>query len=149
MTARPPRIPDEAGFCTPSTLPRGPNDKPLCRKCGTECPGRRNTFCSSECVHEWRLRTDTSYQARHVLERDKGVCEACGLDCLATLEELKRLRSQDRREKWGEAKGNHLRETRSYGWEIKDDSGALGRRCAELGLPQHLRFLMRRLWEMD
>jgi hypothetical protein len=73
MTA-PPRIPKEAGYCEPSRLPRGARGFPLCRQCATECPTKRNTFCSQACVHEWKLRTQPAYQARHVLERDAGVC---------------------------------------------------------------------------
>ena len=42
--------------------------------------GRRRTFCSDACVHEWRLRSSTSYLRECVFERDKGVCALCGLD---------------------------------------------------------------------
>lgn len=80
------RIPAKAGWCNPSRLPRGPAGLPLCRQCGMECPTTRNTFCSPECVHEWRLTTDPGYQRKHVFARDRGVCWSCGLDT----EELKR-----------------------------------------------------------
>lgn len=139
-----PRIPDEAGYCTPSRLPRGPNGNPLCRRCQTECPGKRNTFCSDACVHEWRLRTDPGYQARHVLERDNGICESCGLDCLALMGELKALRTADRR-----VRRMGVLDSRSFSFEIRDTDGSFGARCAQLGLPKHLRFLDRRIWEMD
>jgi hypothetical protein len=33
-------------------------------------------------VHEHKLTTQPTYQAEHVLARDHGVCEACGIDCL-------------------------------------------------------------------
>jgi len=42
--------------------------------------GRRRTFCSDACVHEWRLRSSTSYLRECVFERDAGVCAICGLD---------------------------------------------------------------------
>lgn len=75
------RVPAKAGWSSPSRLPKGRSGKPLCRQCGLEVPTSRNTFCSPECVHEWRLTTDPTYQRRHVHERDRGVCSACGLDC--------------------------------------------------------------------
>jgi 5-methylcytosine-specific restriction endonuclease McrA len=31
-------------------------------------------------VHEWRLRSSTSYLRECVFERDKGVCALCGID---------------------------------------------------------------------
>src|SRR5688572_25209598 len=97
------RVPSFAGFVQPSKLPRGPNGLPPGRWCRARgCPTKRNTFCSPECVHEHKLRTDPSYQARHVLERDKGCCAECGRDCLALLAELKRLRADERLARWGE-----------------------------------------------
>lgn len=112
------RFPADRGFVT-GELPKGPNGRNCCRKCGKECEKKRQTFCSKECVHEWRLRTDGGYQTKHVLARDKGVCALCGLDCLALREELVRA----------------MRELRAVEW------------CAERGIPRHL--WSRRLWEMD
>ena len=57
---------------------RGPNGRALCRWCGTEVTGRRRTFCSDSCVHEWRLRSSTSYLRECVFKRDRGVCGICG-----------------------------------------------------------------------
>jgi 5-methylcytosine-specific restriction protein A len=42
--------------------------------------GRRRTFCSNECVHQWRLRSSTSYLRECVFERDKGICAVCRID---------------------------------------------------------------------
>lgn len=42
--------------------------------------GRRRTFCSDACVHEWRLRSSSSYLRECVFERDAGVCALCGVD---------------------------------------------------------------------
>ena len=42
--------------------------------------GRRRTFCSDACVHEWRLRSSSSYLRDCVFERDAGVCALCKLD---------------------------------------------------------------------
>ena len=83
------RVPKEAGFCNPSKLPKGPNGFNLCRECRNECPGARRTFCSKECVHEWKCRTDRTYQRQQVLKRDKGICADCGHDCVADEEEYR------------------------------------------------------------
>jgi hypothetical protein len=75
-----PRIPERAGFVDAAKLPTGPNGFPLCRKCGEETPGKRRTFCSDACVHEWKLTTQPAYQRRHVEKRDSCVCQSCGID---------------------------------------------------------------------
>lgn len=53
----------------------------LCRWCGKEVPKRRRTFCSNECVHEHRLRSNIDYMRENVFKRDHGICIKCGLDC--------------------------------------------------------------------
>ncbi len=70
----------EAGNVDPATLPRGPGGRALCRYCSTEVSGRRRTFCSDSCVHEWRLRSDPWYLRQQVFRRDKGICTVCGVD---------------------------------------------------------------------
>ncbi len=52
-----------------------------CRWCGKEVPKRRRTFCSSECIHEHRLRSNIDYMRENVFKRDLGICCKCGLDC--------------------------------------------------------------------
>ncbi len=84
------------GWADRDSLPKGPNGRSLCRWCNLEVPKGRVTFCSDWCVEEWRLRTDTGYLREKVLERDKGVCAACGVDCLAAWRHLKRLRGSAR-----------------------------------------------------
>lgn len=59
-------------------LPRSSTGKVLCRWCSEEVNPPRRTFCSAECVHDYRLRTDQSYIRSCVLERDNGVCGLCG-----------------------------------------------------------------------
>ncbi len=68
---------------------RGPNGRGVCRRCGTEVAAGRRTFCSDECVHDWRLRTDPGYLREHVFARDRGVCAICTLD---TVEFYRRFR---------------------------------------------------------
>jgi 5-methylcytosine-specific restriction endonuclease McrA len=47
-------------------------------------------------VEEWRLRTDPGYVREKVLERDRGVCATCGIDCLDAERRLRRLRGPAR-----------------------------------------------------
>lgn len=77
------RIQRDRGFVRASRLPRGPGGRALCRRCGTEVPRGRRTFCSDACVHEHRIRTQPSYVRQCLEERDHGVCRACGADCRA------------------------------------------------------------------
>lgn len=60
----------------------GPKGRLLCRFCRVEVSGRRKTFCSDKCVHEFLIRKDGSYARKVVLGRDKGFCALCGLDCV-------------------------------------------------------------------
>jgi 5-methylcytosine-specific restriction endonuclease McrA len=53
--------------------------------------GRRRTFCSDACVHEWRLRSSTSYLRECVFERDRGICAICGIDTVALRRRVLRL----------------------------------------------------------
>jgi 5-methylcytosine-specific restriction enzyme A len=138
------RVPPEAGFISHAKAPRGPNGRILCRWCGKECPKKNQTFCGPDCVHEWKLRTQPAYQARHVLERDKGVCESCGLDCVALFMELLQLRRDDRRARYGERGA-----VANIPLPSDDQLPRFGARVRELGLPPHLADLTRRLWEMD
>ena len=72
------------GWADRESLPKGPNGRSLCRWCNLEVPKGRLTFCSDWCVEEWRLRTDPGYLREKVLQRDRGICAACGVDCMAT-----------------------------------------------------------------
>jgi 5-methylcytosine-specific restriction endonuclease McrA len=84
------------GWADRESLAKGPNGRNLCRWCNLEVPKGRLTFCSDWCVEEWRLRTDPGYLREKVLERDRGVCAGCGVDCLAAWNHLKRLRGAAR-----------------------------------------------------
>lgn len=123
---------------------------PLCRQCKKSIrTGKRpkqRTFCGNpECLHLWKLRSDTNYQAEHVLERDKGVCVLCGVDCLALLEELKLLQTREARARYGADKYVPA----SYAAVRPVSFPEFHERCDALGLPRHHRALGRRLWEMD
>lgn len=59
-----------------------------CRWCGTrEIPPRRSSWCSDACVAEFTIRRGIGLRAR-VQARDKGVCAACGLDCVKMRRDL-------------------------------------------------------------
>jgi len=60
----------------------GPNGRRLCRYvcCSNEVPKGRRTWCSNECVHQYRLRAHWSYARQHLRKRQKGVCQVCGTD---------------------------------------------------------------------
>ncbi|HZT38014.1 MAG TPA: HNH endonuclease signature motif containing protein [Bryobacteraceae bacterium] len=88
------------GRVDPRTLAKGPNGRALCRWCNLETPPGRRTFCSEWCVKEWRLRTDSGYLREQAFERDRGVCALCGMDCVAELRRLKRLRGRQRQTAW-------------------------------------------------
>jgi 5-methylcytosine-specific restriction endonuclease McrA len=53
--------------------------------------GRRRTFCSDACVHDWRLRSSVSYLRECVLRRDRGICALCGIDTIAWRRSVLRL----------------------------------------------------------
>lgn len=63
----------------------------MCRWCKGAVSGRRRTFCSAACVHEWRLRSSTSYLRECVFERDRGVCALCGIDTHRMRKRIMRL----------------------------------------------------------
>jgi 5-methylcytosine-specific restriction protein A len=84
------------GWADRSRLPKGENGRHLCRYCSLEVPKGRRTFCSEWCVEEWKLRSDPGFLRERVLERDRGVCSKCKVDCLAEWRHLKRLRGAAR-----------------------------------------------------
>jgi 5-methylcytosine-specific restriction enzyme A len=92
------RILPEAGWADLHVLPRGPSGRRQCRRCAREVPKGRRTFCSSACVHEWRLRTDPSYVRDQLFIRDRGICAACRTDTVAVASRLARLSRARRKE---------------------------------------------------
>jgi 5-methylcytosine-specific restriction protein A len=77
-------------------LPKGPNGRFLCRWCNLEVPSGRQTFCSDWCVEEWKLRSNPGHLRERVLERDRGVCAQCGVDCIAEFHRIRKLRGAAR-----------------------------------------------------
>jgi len=77
--------------------------KRTCRWCRGTLSGRRTSFCSDACVHQWKLRTQPGYLRDLVFERDKGVCALCGLDTEAEIVEAVRACGFRHRSFWGRA----------------------------------------------
>ena len=50
----------------------------LCRNCRQRVPQGRLTYCSDECVHQWKMTTSPTYVREQVFLRDNGVCSQCG-----------------------------------------------------------------------
>ncbi len=86
------------GRVKPETLPKGVDGRTLCRWCSLQVPRGRRTFCSDDCVHQWRLRTNAGYLREQVLARDHGVCARCTVDTLAAYRQLRRAKGERRRE---------------------------------------------------
>ena len=63
--------------------PKSPEGLPLCFWCKKLVIAPRQTFCSDNCVHEWKLRTDSGYVRGLLFERDHGVCSVCKVDTVA------------------------------------------------------------------
>jgi len=102
------------GWADRKQLPKSANGRNLCRWCNLEVPKGRFTFCSDWCVEEWRVRTDPGYVREKLLQRDKGVCAHCGIDCLAAWRHLKRLRGASRLKAltdWGLGSGLSFRKS--------------------------------------
>lgn len=93
--------------------------KNLCRYCNGVVTPPRRSFCSKECVHEWSIRSSTSYARSCARRRDKGICAICKLDTTKLRKELNRLPTAERYV-----------------------------RAAELGIPKH-RAYRKSLWDLD
>lgn len=78
------------GWVDRAKLPRGPNERALCRWCQREVPRGRYTFCGDACVREHQVRTGSKLD-KYVFERDRGVCAVCRKDCRALELQYKRL----------------------------------------------------------
>jgi 5-methylcytosine-specific restriction endonuclease McrA len=97
------------GWIKPSDIERSTTGRPLCRWCRNEVAKGRRTFCSNQCVHEWKLRTNPAYLRDKVFERDKGVCIQCGADTVALRRDMRKLDYAARRKflrQWGLREGS-------------------------------------------
>lgn len=88
----PPRI-RKGGWVNPTTLPKNKDGRPQCRWCSESVMPPRRTFCSDECVHQHRIRTNTKYMRTCVYRRDNGICAECKQDTKKIARDAKKLRA--------------------------------------------------------
>lgn len=88
------RFREDRGFVDPKNLPKGPNGRPLCRFCSKETNPPRRTFCSDDCVNNFKMQTSANYIRKRVEDRDHGKCKECGLDTHALKQVLYQVRAQ-------------------------------------------------------
>jgi|688.fasta_scaffold609127_1 5-methylcytosine-specific restriction protein A len=93
--SKPTRYRTDRGFIDPKTLPINEDGYRCCRYCGESIIPPKRTFCSPECVHEYRLRTSGSYLRDCVYLRDNGICEICSLDTKELAKTLSRIDMND------------------------------------------------------
>ena len=82
-------------------MAKGDRGNPLCRFCFTETDGKLKTFCSSQCLHEHKLRSDSSYLRKCVERRDRGVCNHCKFDTKVLMAKAIDLVKKKKRWTWG------------------------------------------------
>ena len=114
----PPRTLEEAGrHARQKEVCLGPNGRPLCRWCQLEIlAARRRTFCSTYCVHQWRLRSDPGYLRDQVFARDRGFCALCKADTVRIFNALRRARGPNRQAGLDLYGLKHIRSRRSL-WD--------------------------------
>jgi hypothetical protein len=94
---------------------RGPNGRLLCRMCGVEVPKGRRTWCSQECIVEGMIWKGYSSVIRDkVWERDKGICQDCGL----SIKLIKQLIGVLRGHLCVDLEGDYVEIDRKYDFEI-------------------------------
>eukprot|EP00746_Dinoflagellata_sp_MGD_P045380 gnl/MRDRNA2_/MRDRNA2_211206_c0_seq1.p1 gnl/MRDRNA2_/MRDRNA2_211206_c0~~gnl/MRDRNA2_/MRDRNA2_211206_c0_seq1.p1 ORF type:complete len:469 (+),score=38.04 gnl/MRDRNA2_/MRDRNA2_211206_c0_seq1:98-1408(+) len=91
------RFSPHRGFCDRASSARGPRGNILCRWCGDETASRSSTFCSSECVHQHKIRSSGQYIRQCVLIRDKGICARCGLNAHLLYRQMRKAHSLSER----------------------------------------------------
>ena len=83
----------KGGWVNPSSLPKNKDGMTQCRWCsGSVLPPRR-TFCSDECVHQHRLRTNSTYLRTCVYKRDNGICAICHQDTKLIARQAKKYKA--------------------------------------------------------
>lgn len=81
-------------------LPKDINGNTCCRWCNIGVKPPRRTFCSPDCVHEYRIRTSGRYIRDCVYSRDKGICSLCNIDTKKTAKELLENNKQELYDKY-------------------------------------------------
>ncbi|KAJ9067851.1 hypothetical protein DSO57_1034896 [Entomophthora muscae] len=100
------------GVITDTNLERGPKGFVLCRFCGRETKTVYNTFCSSLCVHNFKMRTQPGYLRECILKRDRGICQDCKVNCIEIYAKACALETLEKRKLFFCELGNDL-------WKVK------------------------------
>lgn len=111
---------DNRGFIDPKSLPINFEGFRCCRYCNKSIRPPKRTFCSNDCIHEYRLRTNNSYLRNKVFERDKGICAMCGTDTKLIAKEIQSCKSGDEKNRL--LKQNNIPKTRKI---LRRNGGSL------------------------
>lgn len=118
------------------------HEKGRCRWCGSPVPKGRKSWCSDQCVKEFRIEAWPSEARQAVFERDHGICATCQRDCEAVQARIEKLAKEalryDREEVGFEAGPTRLDRWRCW----KRIQGWLNR----LGLAHEGGFNIHSLW---
>lgn len=88
---KPPRYLNSSGVAKVSKL-QGSRPAKVCRFCAGSCPGRRTSWCSEECVRDYKIAcNDPAAVSAALVERDREVCGSCGLDTRLFLQDMLNL----------------------------------------------------------
>jgi 5-methylcytosine-specific restriction enzyme A len=93
------RVAPDRGF---REAKRDETGKRLCRRCSRPVGKGRRNWCSEECIHEHKLRSDPEYLRRQVWKRDHGICALCGFNAGAIALKLLALRKDSWRSGFAE-----------------------------------------------
>lgn len=66
-----------------------------CTWCGDPCGKGRHKWCSDQCVEEFKQRCQPGHYVELVIERDRGICQICGRDTLASEQEARAARIEE------------------------------------------------------
>jgi len=97
-----------------------PDGKRACRWCNSAVKPPRRTFCSSKCVHEHKIRSNSKYARQFIYQRDLGVCKICGIDTRMlkiVIEDLQKINDSASYAEICKLFGMTIKESRKSFWE--------------------------------
>ena len=92
----------KGGWVNPSALPKNADGFTQCRWCCHSVKPPRKTFCSKECVHQHRIRTNPRYMKECVYRRDNAICALCNQDTKKIAREAKSYKASKNWKKYYE-----------------------------------------------
>ena len=88
---------ENCGFIDPKSLPINEDGFRSCRYCKGSIKPPKRTFCSANCVHEYRLRSSGTYLRSMTFKRDHGICNICGIDTTQLAIQIASIESEEER----------------------------------------------------